>query len=511
MAVASGKSDLKRLLADAPAETFQGPHHSLLMVMRELGPSPSTGRLLRGLTPWLDTHGAHDVYLFTERKWREPWQDKGGVVAYQELVHWQRGPGGGKYRGAVWKNGVLAVDDVVHAFQLDPPSVVDYAARRMEAAVISSREPLHLEVHHEEKPWGREGWYTGIEQRGVSGVRSSSGSTELPYALGMFPVPLMGERVRAPILLKTLEPFPDEVYGDLYLEVHEEKWETYVVLEVHPGAWRDGVGELLAGLDPACIGRYRASHGDHWPDALTADMGARLEDYERVRREIDTRLDQLLRDRGEDPGLPAGPSLQRELRRHLPAPMAEKEARMRREVEAFLGKTPLRVGDVVALPPGVIHSLRHGIRVVEFQTPTYERLIAMFAQKVLTQSHWDSRSALARMEKAPYSFSPPGRQKMQGGCLVERAVSYPEFVVDRLRLEPDRTRQEPVQDAYHLLFVVEGAGRMVLPDGTSRPLVQDDAMIVPLQMGTYSMTTSRSAPLAWLKAVPREAPDDSVE
>ena len=377
--------------------------------------------------------------------------------------------------------------------------------------MISSREPLHLVVHHETKPWGREGWYTGIEQRGVSGVRSSSGSTDLPYALGMFPVPLIGEQVRAPILLKTLEPFPDEVYGDLYLEVHEEKWETYVVLEVHPGAWRDGVGELLAGVDPACIGRYRASHGETWPDALTADMGARLEDYERVRREIDMRLDHLLRDRGENPGWPLGPQLHRELSRHLPSHLVDREARLRGEVEAYVGKTPLRVGDVVALPPGVIHSLRHGIRVVEFQTPTYERLIAMFAQKVLTQSHWDSHSALARMEKAPYAFAPPERQQMQGGCLVERAVSYPEFVVDRLALEPDRTRQEAVEDGYHLLFVVEGSGRMVLPDGTSRPLVRDDAMIVPLQMESYAMTTSRNAPMAWLKAVPRDVPEDTVE
>ena len=176
-----------------------------------------------------------------------------------------------------------------------------------------------------------------------------------------------------------------------------------------------------------------------------------------------------------------------------------------------MGKTPLRVGDVVALPPGVIHSLRHGIRVVEFQTPTYERLIAMFAQKVLTQSHWNRQSALARMEKAPYAFARPERQQMQGGCLVERAVSYPEFVVDRLRLEPDRTRREPVEDGYHLLFVGEGSGRMVLPDGTSRPLVRNDAMIVPLQLGSYSMTTSRSAPLAWLKAVPRDVPEDTVE
>ena len=38
-----------------------------------------------------------------------------------------------------------------------------------------------------------------------------------------------------------------------------------------------------------------------------------------------------------------------------------------------------------------------------------------------------------------------------------------------------------------------------------------DARFVPLQMGTYAMTTSRSAPLAWLNAVPRDASDDSVE
>jgi hypothetical protein len=34
------------------------------------------------------------------------------------------------------------------------------------------------------------------------------------------------------ILLKTLNPVADDVIGDLYYEMHEEKWEVYVVTEI---------------------------------------------------------------------------------------------------------------------------------------------------------------------------------------------------------------------------------------------------------------------------------------
>ncbi|MCZ6554306.1 MAG: hypothetical protein O7A67_10960 [SAR324 cluster bacterium] len=506
------RNELTGLLGIAPEETLKAEDGSLFLAMKGLGPTPPSGRLLRGLTPWLDGQDAHHVFLLTERKWREPWSGTETVQSYQELVHWERGADGGRYRGTAWKGTALKMEDLVQAFRMEPHSLVDYAARRVNGAVISNREPLRLRVHYVPKPWGREGWYTGIEKRGVSCVQSGTGSTELPYAVGMFPAPLLSTEEREPILLKTLEPHPDEVFGDLYLEVHDKKWETYVVLEVDPGAWPDGVGNLRAGLAPQRIEAYRAEHGDGWSAALTRDLRERIGEYEAVRNEIDGLLETALRGDGEDPAQPVLPARHAALLAELPSGLREREAAARNVVESYLGSIPMRVGDVVSLPPGVLHSLQHGVKVVEFQTPTYERLIAMFAQRVITQSQWDTERALERMEKTPYVPAAPVPQIGENGYSVERAVTYPEFMVDRVRLEAMRSAGQDTGGGYRLLFVVEGMGQLTLPGGSSHTLVKQDALILPATMGPFEVAAGASGPLVYLDARPNpEGTADSAD
>jgi hypothetical protein len=497
----SSSSQLTSLLGNAPAETKRGADGSLFLAMGDLGPNPPSGRLLRGLTPWLDSQGVRSVFLFAERKWREPWSET--VQGYQELVHWLRDAQGGAYRGAAWRGSKLKQEELAEVFQREPSALIDYAARQAGAAVISNREPMRLGVQHIPKPWGREGWYTGIEKRGLSRVVSATGQTDLPYALGMFPWPLLREQEgRAPILLKTLEPHPDEVLGDLYLEVHEKKWETYVVLEVDGQAWPEGVGCLRAGLDPGQVERYQAQHGERWRDAIVRELRQRIGAYEQARRTIDGILDARLRERGEDPAQPVPPALQRELLAALPASPREQERRARAEVEAMLGRIPLRVGDAVALPPGVLHSLQHGVKVVEFQTPSYERMIAMFTQKVLTQSHWDTERALARMDKAPFALTPPTPVLDEEGLVVERIVSYPEFTVDRVRLASGRLRAMESEDRYRLVFVAQGSGRIRLADGGELPLAKEDALLLPATLGAFEIGGANGSPLVYLDAVP---------
>ena len=88
------------LTATPPTFALKGAHNSLFMVMNRLGANPASGRLLRGLTPYLDEQGASHVFLFTERRRREPWgADPEQRVTYQELVHWARAPDGGVYHG----------------------------------------------------------------------------------------------------------------------------------------------------------------------------------------------------------------------------------------------------------------------------------------------------------------------------------------------------------------------------------------------------------------------------
>ena len=482
-----------------PTETIRGAESSLLMTMTGLGEAPATGRLLRGLTPYLDEQRAKHVLLLTERKRREPWSGEDTIILYQELVHWARGADGGIYRGVCCRGGGLPFDEVAARFRSDPFGLIDWAGQQAGAAVISSAEPLRLNIHFEKKPWGREGWYTGIEKRGVSGVRTASGTTDLPYALGMFPVPLTGGEKPEIILLKTLEPLPTAVLGDLYLEVHETKWETYLVLEVHPEAWPDGTGLLKAGLDEAVVARYRAERGDGWEAAVQADLLAAISRYEEVRRKIDGLAESAAADRKEPVAVPDD--------------LREAEARLREEVDGFLGRHPVREGDLVCLPPGVLHSLQHGVKVVEFQTPTFERLIAMFAQQVVTQPHWDSERAVARMEKAPYSPSAPVPLESEGAVEREQVVDFPQFGVVRARLPAGQALSGSCDKggAYRLLFVTAGEGRLALPDGREFPLGKEDALLLPAWMGDFAVLASPAGELTVLLADPHPAEEAPQE
>lgn len=186
------------------------------------------------------------------------------------------------------------------------------------------------------KPWGREVWYSGVEARGESAVRC--GGDEVPLSRY-----LAAHGRAAPIvLLKLLRP----AAGDLYMEVHETKHEVYVIDALDAARWPRR-GAMLLGVHS---GRRRAL-GDQ---ALREALRARA----------------LAAERGQ--GSAAA-------------------------VAALLESVPLRVGDVVDIPPGVPHSLLRGVDVVEFQTPLYERRILAATGPVVTQDGWDVADAVAAL------------------------------------------------------------------------------------------------------------------
>ena len=103
-------SGTQKLTATPPMDTHRGPDGFLLAVMTGLAEEPATGRLLRGLTPFLEKQGADNVILLTERMRKEPWSGDAEPVAYQEIVHWERNEQGGVYRGACARGKGLAPD-----------------------------------------------------------------------------------------------------------------------------------------------------------------------------------------------------------------------------------------------------------------------------------------------------------------------------------------------------------------------------------------------------------------
>jgi len=282
--------------------------------------------------------------------------------------------------------------------------------------VVPLDQPVALRPVTVDKPWGREIWFTGMEARGESAVGSGSHSLPLSSYLALAPERIC--RQRPIVLLKILDPAPRSVVGDLYFEVHAEKREVYVVTHVHPQAWAGGVGEIRFGMSQ----QRRAEFADD--RAFRAAYLAAVKDYEAVRRAIDA-------------GTAVEPAL---------------EADKREAMESFTSIRQVATGDVVTVPAWVPHSLQHGVRVVEFQTPTYERFIISFAQRVLTQEHWDSDHAVAQMSLD----EPPAPALADVAPGVTQIVAFDDFSVWRVALGAGATCRPPLSLPYAVCMNVSG-------------------------------------------------------
>ena len=222
---------------------------------------------------------------------------------------------------------------------------------------------------------------------------------ESQVLVGRTPVPLstyLADHMPV-LLLKVLDPKPEAVSGDLYFEVHEEKQEVYVVTHIDPTAWPSGVGGIRFGMNQKLRARYSDAQ------AFRAGYLEAVQAYQDIRTQIDKQG------------------------KNIPAAVEEAA---RATMNAFAEIRELQIGDVIKVPTWTPHSLLHGVRVVEFQTPTYERLIISFAQEVLTQDHWNSEQAIAHMhidEPAVETFE----QVAKG---IERVARFDDFNVWRVDL-----------------------------------------------------------------------------
>ena len=266
--------------------------------------------------------------------------------------------------------------------------------------------PIALEPLSIAKPWGREVWYSGVEERGVCCFRQGSARTPVPWLQAVMPGAALGLAGQDLVLLKILDPAPQPVTGDLYFELHEKKREVYVVTHVDARAWSDGKGAIRYGF---CPDRIAAAGSE---SAFRAQYLAAVQAYEGVRRQIDE--------------LPPGEAPS--------AGLVAREERLRESMNDFTALVPLRVGDVIKVPLLLPHSLQHGVRTIEFQTPVYERKILSFAQQVLTQDHWDTAEAVSQMTLLPPAGDNAERLSAEEGSYVERIVDFEDFEVWRVIL-----------------------------------------------------------------------------
>ena len=204
------------------------------------------------------------------------------------------------------------------------------------------------------QPWGREIWYTGIEARGQSRVTDGVSSIPLPWLLAVAPQSLAKGRHRQLNLLKILDPLPEEVYGDLYFEQHQEKQEVYVVTHVDDQAWPDGRGGICIGFDPAVRSEFSSD------DECKIAFSEAVKEYEIVRREVDERLDECRVRDGIGANEPVMADTAKRWLATLPAELLDRELALRKSMDRFKGVKALEVGDVLPLASLVVEAVPAG-------------------------------------------------------------------------------------------------------------------------------------------------------
>ena len=357
--------------------------------------------------------------------------------------------------------------------------------------VLSLSGPLLLQAVSIEKPWGQELWYTGIEERGVSRVTDGFSSAPLSWVLSVAPKRLTANCEQQINLLKILDPLPEEVYGDLYFELHEEKREVYVVTHIDRDAWPDGVGAIRYGFNPDVRSTYSSD------EAFRTDYLAAVHNYQLVRRDLDSQIDLLRDEEGVESSAPVAARIMKSWMSRLPEQLVDEEKSLREIMNAFTELLPLKEGDVVKVPLLTPHALQHGVRTVEFQTPVYERMILSFAQKVLTQNHWDTDQAMKIAAVATPPMPELSVLENTASYQLEQVVKFEDFQVLRLTLSPGADYNLPQTQCYGLLLVVDGE-----VDCFGGAIAKECALLLPAERPDFCITNSMERESVVLLASP---------
>jgi hypothetical protein len=340
------------------------------------------------------------------------------------------------------------------------------------------------------KPWGQEVWFTGIEERGISKIElAPQEESILPILLASLGPGAIRTQGRLPILLKILDPDPNPRTGSLYFELHQEKQEVYIVSKVHPEAWPDGVGKMKYGLNQRQRVNFKSLE-----DYKKAFKNL-CQDYEACRAEIEKEWDKKKSALGMNLSEGISGSVLESWNQTLPRELAERELTLQKQIDQFTGWLDLTVGDVVKVQKTVPHSLQHGITVIEFQTPVYERYIITFNQKVLTQNHWDIDKAFEIM-----TMEEPLPQNLKiidqnDSILMEEAVSFDTFDVVRVHQKKPEWTMDLSKYGHGLIFAlkgkieVHGASKLVLNSG--------EACFLPAALDTINIV-AKSQETVWL-------------
>lgn len=307
------------------------------------------------------------------------------------------------------------------------------------------------------KPWGQEVWFTGAEKRGVSKLKpkiNTNMNLPLVFVFSALPKRMLGNLFHNKdiTLVKVLDPFPDEIFGDLYYELHSEKNEVYIVTEIV-----NSVGKIKFGINKNKLNEFSNDLEEFKKQFIFA-----IKQYEKTRREIDFLFDKIRINNNIPLNLPVSINKIKEWMNLIPMDLLIEEKKKRQEMDSFAGYLKLNIGDVIRVPVFVPHALQHGVKVIEFQTPTYERYIISFAQKVLTQENWDTDKAFENINLLFPQKSELEVLNHNEYYTEELVCSFDEFKSSRFTVKTNYEFTLDSQNYYRILFNVNGTLQIIV-------------------------------------------------
>ncbi len=348
---------------------------------------------------------------------------------------------------------------------------------------FSMHDPISFQPVFIPKPWGQEIWFTGCEKRGVSlalPYKNSSEAVPLFYFFDAFQSLLLKNYPL--VLVKILDPLDVEVYGDLYFEMHEQKNEVYIVTQT-----KSPNPSIRIGIHPEISLQYENNK-----ETLQKDILESIENYEIVRRKIDAIFDE----KRIENKIPLNDPISNELLQwwssELPVDLRNEEIQKRKHMESFTYYLPLNVSDVVQVPTFTPHALQHGVQVVEFQTPTYERAILSFAQKVLTQKEWNTKEALQKMRFDPFQQKKLEIKFQNDFVLEEWICQFSDFCAYRVTLSSQQNYFFSKENPYHLIYTLN-KDLHFLKNSLEVPMKSQECFFIPKEFQHFLVNNSSEA------------------
>ncbi|MCX5712338.1 MAG: hypothetical protein NTY47_04630, partial [Candidatus Omnitrophica bacterium] len=366
---------------------------------------------------------------------------------------------------------------------------LDVLAELHNTFIITPKAPLRLCAGELKKAWGSEWPFTMVEERFESQASDESGllKADLSGVLSLYPQACGAVPNQNLALLKILRPGNKPVEHDLYIEVHWEKEELYVVTAIDEIAWKDGEGEILCGLNPEKIREYREKYGAQWEkyykkDFLAACMAFRRKIYNKYTAK----------------GLAAS---------------QEEENNLRNMVKEFVGARKVRLGDVLVFPKGTVHSLAHGIEVVEVLTPHYERGILLPTPKRVTSfnGQWFIQKAFDAMIMSEYQEPEISVERSSDSpSCNEILAKFPlagglSLNTTRVTLNPKNAAMYSTSDteansrSYQLIIPLNNRIKVSDHFGAWEKVVpQKEAMLIPVQIKVFKVRGIDGAAVSYL-------------